>query len=367
MRDRLGCRERRAERLQLRRALPVLALEHVARGHGGARRVARRDRPDHLLDLGALVDQRFRLRVLAELQVGVLHEIERVRHAGEHAVELRLRAVLARHLVRLEVRVDRLLPHPDHRVDVRGHVHRVRRRRRDLGVLVRRRNAFLRERREVVAVDQVVRDAGVVGVFPVERREDGDRLAQRRHVLVVEDLVQRQRVEHFRLDVVRVLLRQRLHRLLVVAGARVLVDLVVVLVELLDRREPVALALGLGADRLALLDRVQPALQRRGVPRPDQRVRPDRHRQAPVGDGAARVGLGNRRERLDRLRKMERMQLGQGHLELLLRLRAARSLELHRAQLLLLRLRIVAVREHAGGGESEQGCDEYGDAVRRHG
>jgi hypothetical protein len=113
--------------LQLRGALPVLAFEHVPRRNCGARGVSGRDWTDHLLDYGVLVDQRLRLGVLAELQVGVLHEVIRVRHAGKHAIELRLCAVLVRDLDRLQVRLDRLVPHADHRVDMRGHVLRMRR------------------------------------------------------------------------------------------------------------------------------------------------------------------------------------------------------------------------------------------------
>ena len=59
MRDRLGCRERRAERLQLRRALPVLALEVIACRDRRARGIAGGDRPDYLLHLSALLDKRF--------------------------------------------------------------------------------------------------------------------------------------------------------------------------------------------------------------------------------------------------------------------------------------------------------------------
>src|SRR2546422_4752961 len=84
-----------------------------------------------------------------------------------------------------------------------------------------------------------------------------NRLLEIGHGLVVKRLVQGERVEDLRLDVVRILLNERFHRLFVVLRARVLVDLVVVLVELLDRRQPVAFTLRLGADRLALLDRLQ--------------------------------------------------------------------------------------------------------------
>lgn len=101
-----------------------------------------------------------------------------------------------------------------------------------------------------------MRDAGVIRILLVDRLQDLDGPEQVVHTAVVERLVQRQRVEDLGLDVVGILLDEHLHRLLVVLRARVLVDLFIVFVELLDGRQPVALALGLGADRLALLDRL---------------------------------------------------------------------------------------------------------------
>src|SRR3989441_12875360 len=179
-----------------------------------------------------------------------------------------------------------------------------------------------------------------------------NRLLEIGHGLVVKRLVQGERVEDLRLDVVRILLNERFHRLFVVLRARVLVDLVVVLVELLDRRQPVAFTLRLGADRLALLDRLQTTLQRRRIEGPDERVRADAHRQTPVGDGAARVGLRDRRERLDRLGEEEGMERRERALELLLRLRRARSLEQHATELLGARTRRGRdLGSPCGGGE----------------
>src|SRR2546421_414659 len=79
------------------------------------------------------------------------------------------------------------------------------------------------DRREVVAVDQVVRYAGVIRVLLVDRLQNRDGLEQGRHALVVEGLVEGQRVEDLGLDVVGILLAQRLHRVRVVLGASVLV------------------------------------------------------------------------------------------------------------------------------------------------
>ncbi len=232
------------------------------------------------------------------------------------------------------------------------HVLGVGRRGRDLRVLVGRGDALLGDGRKVVAVDQVMRDAGVVRVLLVDRLEDLDGSQQRLHGLVVERLVQREGVEDLRLGVVRVLGGEPLHRLRVILRARVLVDLVVVLVELLERRQPVALALGLGPDGLTLLDRFEAALERGGVERSDERIRALADGDAPVGDGAVRVRGGDRREGLHRLGKEERVQHGQRPLELLLRLRRARSLEVHPPELLGLSGAVGRI------GVRPPGCDE---------
>ena len=77
---------------------------------------------------------------------------------------------------RARVGRDRILPGADAREDVRGHVQRVRRRGRDARVAARRGQALLRDRRRVVAVDQVVRHARMVGVLGELLLEDRRRL-----------------------------------------------------------------------------------------------------------------------------------------------------------------------------------------------
>ena len=61
-----------------------------------------------------------------------------------------------------QVRVDRLLPEPEPREDVRRHVERVGRGGRDLRVGARRRQRLGGERRIVEGVDHVVRDARMI-------------------------------------------------------------------------------------------------------------------------------------------------------------------------------------------------------------
>jgi hypothetical protein len=67
--------------------------------------------------------------------------------------------------------------------------------------------------------------------------------------------VERDRIGDLRFVVGGIFLRQSLHRLEIGLHAGAMIDLVVVGVEHHERVDVVALALGLGAERLALLDR----------------------------------------------------------------------------------------------------------------
>ena len=115
-------------------------------------------------------------------------------------------------------------------------------------------------------------------------------------------LIESERVENGRLRIIRIFLHQRFHRLFVGETARRLIDLVVVLVVRLDRQKPVALAFSLGADRLTLLDRLQPVLQNRCCQRQDHWVGAMADRDAPVRDRALRVGGSGVGKGLDAVR-----------------------------------------------------------------
>ena len=80
------------------------------------------------------------------------------------------------------------------------------------GVAARRGHALRRDRRRVVAVDQVVRDARMVGMLRELLLEDAGRLEVRGVRLVGRGLRRRevQRVEDLRLVVIRVFRRERL-------------------------------------------------------------------------------------------------------------------------------------------------------------
>ena len=192
--------------------------------------------------------------------------------------------------------------------------------RRDLGVADRRRQPGLGELRRVVAVDQVVHDAGMLRLLLPLLVENVRRLALLGVGLVGRQCrrVQRQRVEHAGLAVLGIALVQLLHRLLVGDRTGAVIELVVVAVERADRRDVILFPLGLrpGGDRL--VDRLQSGLQRRRAGREPQRV-PVAHRDAPIAHRAAGLGLGDGGKGLDRLRVPERVQDPDRLIELLLR------------------------------------------------
>src|SRR6266852_1204280 len=72
------------------------------------------------------------------------------------------------YLGRTAIGRDRVFPSADTGKDVRGHVQRVRRRRRDAGVAAGGGQALLGNGRCVVAMDQVMRHARMIGVLDEE-------------------------------------------------------------------------------------------------------------------------------------------------------------------------------------------------------
>ncbi len=207
---------------------------------------------------------------------------------------------------------------------------------RDLGIFIGGIKTALRKRRIIVSMDQIVQRARMVLQFRDDLFEDGPGLELLGIGLVARQrrLVESERVENGSFRIVRIFLRQPFHRFFVGQPALRLINLVVVFVVKLDRREPVALAFGLGADRLALLHRLQSVLQSRCCQRQDQWVGTVADRDAPVGDGTLRIGGSGLGEGLDAVRIEERMHHRKATVEFLLRLRRARGLEVHAAKIL---------------------------------
>ena len=191
-----------------------------------------------------------------------------------------------------DVGVDRFLPVADAGVDVRRHVLGVRRGRRDLGVAVGGVEAFLRGRRIVVEVDQVVRDARMLRQPFGYRLQDCGALGLLRVGLVVQvrRRVERDGVGDLSLVVVRIFCRDLCLGVAQRAHALGVGDLVVIRVHHHQRVDVVAFALGLGADLLGLRDGGEAGREVR--PRDCVvRIVHQRERDAPIRHGAGRVGL----------------------------------------------------------------------------
>ena len=126
-------------RLEARRRLPVAPLERRSgRGSPRARSRRRNVGSSNVFAAAASSSTRRALRVVADLEVGVLEIVERVQGVERRRAGMPLRDEPPCRVRRGEVRLDRLLPEPEPREDVRRHVERVRRGRRDLRVGARR-------------------------------------------------------------------------------------------------------------------------------------------------------------------------------------------------------------------------------------
>ena len=301
-----------------------------------------------------LVDDGLGLLVLPELQIGIDHVVHAVQLIVERLVQLRDTRGFG-------VGRDRLLPVADAREDVRGHVLGMRRGWRDLGIASRGIEALLGDRRIVVEVNEIVRDAGMLRLALGDRLEDcralelvGVGLVGRRG-----RCVERERVMDLRLVVLRILLCQLLHRLGIGHDARAVIELLVVGVHDRERVDIVALALRLGADALALRNgggAVGEILRRRR----HVRVPEQAQRNAPIGDAAFGIGLQHILKRLLRCAVPERMLVQHRAIEKLLRLRLAGGLETDVSKLL------AVLREHGLRNQKPRHGDGSGQNTRGH-
>ena len=177
------------------------------------------------------------------------------------------------------------------------------RRRRDLRVALGRGEPFLCQRRRVVEMDQIMRDAGMARLAQEDGLEDGGSLELHRVGLVARRGrdIEFDRIEDLRLVVVRIGLRHVFHCFEIGQHAAAMIDLVEVGVERRHRVDEVALTLRLRTDCLAFLDRRQPERQV-GDRRRRVRIVEQAERDAPIGDPAFRVGLQHLLEQLLRTR-----------------------------------------------------------------
>ena len=189
---------------------PLLGFENQPRAHA---EIAVADAGVARIAIGGLLrgfDVGLRLVDVAEHQVGVFEPAERVEVLAAFG-ELHARVELGRRLVGDDVRLADVFPHAALHEDVRRHMERVRRRRRDARVRARRGQ---RERRVIGIVERVndeVRRARMLRVFREHLLGDrrGERLAAESLVGRPHGAEQRQRVPRRHFVIVRPL---RIHR-----------------------------------------------------------------------------------------------------------------------------------------------------------
>ena len=319
--DRLG-RRRRHEcgHHETCRTAPILTLEHVTGRHCRQCRVGGQTRAEYFFDRADFFHQLFSFAVLPELQIRILHEIVGMRVHRVDAVEVMPCCVVLAGRDRFHIRGDRFAPHAEHGKRMRGHVQRMGRRRRQLGVALCRRQALTANWRKIIAVDDVVRDTGMVRLLRLDRLQDRRRLELFGVGLVIEihRFIERKRVEDGRLGVVGITLGQLGHRRLIGERARAQVHFVVILEEGRKRLDPVLFALGLGAGRAPCLDRLPSLAHQLGRKRGNQRIGTLTDGYAPVGHGTRGLLLGQGGECLHCFRKEKRMQHRNGAIELAL-------------------------------------------------
>ena len=269
---------------QLRGLFPHPALDHETGGHGRYR-VGSDETRSAAGDLHHLLDDLARVLIVAELEV-------RVHHVVDGVIRLVGLVALASNLHRALVGAGRFLPGAHAREDVRGHVQRMGRVGSDARVAPCGHQPLRRDGRRVVAVDQVVRDTGVVRVLLELPFEDGRSLEIRRIRLVGLRLRAGaiQRVERLRLVILRIACRELLVRIRPGDLPRALAAVGPVLV--IDRYgiDVVALPLRARADVARVLEGRDGLLRARGRgARAGERVAHEDRGQAPCRDGALRV------------------------------------------------------------------------------
>jgi hypothetical protein len=214
---------------------PAPRLDHVRRAR--EREMTARAHRSALCGVGLdLREDALGLVVPPLLRVTVDEPEHGVEAAIVHAQFLRGHAGIGR-LHRSLVDRGRLVPHPQGEIDVRGHVQRVRCRRRDLRISVGIAKAERRMDRIVVGMNQVVRRAWVVRILRVDLFDErGGPHVDGKVASAVAGAEQRQRVERRDLIVGRILVVHALHRLGVGEIAR---EFLAGTVQAVERRHPV--------------------------------------------------------------------------------------------------------------------------------
>ena len=187
------------------------------------------------------------------------------------------------------------------------HVERVRCVGRQVRIFPRVGQTARRQRRRVVAVNEVVRHPGMIGLERVELFENrrGLQLVGVGLVGWQRRLIDRQRVEGCSFEVFRVLGVDLLHRLFIGERPRAMIECVGVLIEKHGRRDVLALPIGFRANRLRRFRSCETILQCFRGPQAGKRVAPRAQGDSPLRDAARWIALQHVLEPGGRVGKLE--------------------------------------------------------------
>ena len=227
-------------------------------------------------------------RIVANLKVGVFEEVHRMHFVMQH-VDVH-RGHLVGNLDCGEIGIDVVLPESQAREDVRRHVNRVGGGGRDAGVFAGRGQSEAGHRGIVAAVNDVVGDAGMVGLILVQFVENGDGGFGVDEVGVAfgRRAEESKGVQNRGFTILGIALVDAVHGLRVGFGALFVIDFSRVGVKDCQRLDVVTLARGRRIKRTRFHQQFRAALEiglRRAIPE----LVIQAHRLAPVGHRAARI------------------------------------------------------------------------------
>ena len=211
----------------------------------------------------------------------------------------------------------------------------------------------------VVGVNDVMRQARMIGILLPQRLENLRRLQLRRVGLVggQRRLVHGQRVENARFDVFGVIALHGLHGFRVGERPIAMRHRGGVLEQLADRADVGALARRRRSCGEAFLHRVASTFEQRSGLDAAERIAPLGHRDAPVRDRAIRIHAEHLVEPFCRGAVFEGMQQRHGAIEVRSRFRLARGLEIDGAELLGAGPMLFVLRQREHRTDEDDGQD----------
>ena len=186
---------------------------------------------------------------------------------------------------------------------------RVRCRRRDIAVTVGRGETTLRERRRIVAMNQVVRNTRMIWLLDENRFQHLCRAQLITIRLVVRIVIggQGERVKNSRLGIVWIFVGELRHRELIGKLPRLRRHLIGIAKKIIDGGDVIALTFGLATELPRAFGCGQTNPKGLARKRPRVRIFHRRHRECPMHHRAIGIGLGGVHERLLHFNKIKRV------------------------------------------------------------